>query len=71
MAEPRYYISKPSGSQFARVIDRESNKQMHRFDIFKNYYGNDGWKAAERCCERLNKADAARAATSGSEGEGR
>jgi hypothetical protein len=55
--EPRFYIKKPSGSQFATVVDRTTGAMMKRFNIFKTTNGIDGWTAADRYCGRLNQCD--------------
>lgn len=51
MIEPRYIVQKMSGSEWARVIDTQTGRQVSKYNILK---GN-GWNKADRRAETLNR----------------
>ena len=52
--EPRYYVSKDSGSHFAYVIDRMTRESVRRFHILRGVGVRNGWNQAVAFCERMN-----------------
>jgi hypothetical protein len=66
----RYTVEKQSGSEWARVVDRQTGAQVARYSVMpRKRSQRDGWKDAERHAARLNAAIAAQPASRGPQGE--
>jgi len=51
MIEPRYIVQKMRGSEWARVIDTQTGRQVAKYSVLKR----NGWSKADRRAEILNE----------------
>lgn len=51
----RFYVAKESGSEWARVIDRSTGRQIKRFNVLRGDGKRNGWNQADELCRRLNE----------------
>lgn len=50
MSEPRYLVQKMSGSEWARIIDTQTGRQVAKYNVLKF----NGWNKADRRAATLN-----------------